>query len=126
MNGGSGMQRDLAGLAKMVQHFCEERDWDPFHNPKDLAIGIVTEAGELLDLFRFQTADDVAVMLRDPKAREAIGEELADVFFFLLRFSQMYGFDLAEALERKLKINAEKYPVEKAKGSNRKADAARR
>lgn len=116
------MRRDLAGLAKMVRRFCEERDWDRFHNPKDLAIGIATEAGELLDLFRFRTDEDMADMMRDAKAREKIGEELADVFYFLLRFSQLYSFDLGEELVRKMRINGEKYPVERARGSNRKPD----
>lgn len=115
------MKHELDDLTRLVQQFCEARDWDQFHNPKDLAIGIATEAGELLDLFRFQTDENMAAMLKNPVERTKIGEELADVFYFLLRFSQLYGFDLGEALVRKMKINEAKYPVETAKGSNRKS-----
>lgn len=115
------MKHGLDDLTKLVQQFCEARDWDQFHNPKDLAIGIATEAGELLDLFRFQREEDVVAMLKNPADREKIGEELADVFYFLLRFSQLYGFDLGGALVRKMKINEAKYPVGTARGSNRKS-----
>lgn len=115
------MNQDLGQLTDAVRHFCEARDWGKFHNPKDLAIGIATEAGELLDLFRFQTDEDMAGMLNDPAARDRIGAELADVLFFLLRFAQMYGFDLKEEFLRKMRINESKYPLERSKGSNRKS-----
>jgi len=110
----------LAAMAEQIRQFCEERDWDPFHTPKDLAIGLVTEASELLDLFRFQTEDDMRLMLEDPERRESIADELADVLYFLLRFAQKYDFDLAREFERKMRKNARKYPVEASKGSNRK------
>lgn len=101
-----------------VKSFCEDRDWDQFHNPKDLAIGLSTESNELLDIFRFQSADDMIRIMQDARKRQAISEELADIYFFLLRFAQLNKFDLSEALENKLKINEAKYPVEEAKGSN--------
>ncbi len=107
-------------LKDIVQKFCEERDWDQFHNPKDLAIGVSTEAAELLDIFRFKTAEQMNEMLKDPGKREAIGEELADVLYFILRFCQMNGFDLSDELVRKIGKNSRKYPVEKSKGSNKK------
>lgn len=104
----------------LIRTFCEKRDWDQFHNPKDLAIGISTEANELLDLFRFKTISQIDAMLADPIKRDAIGQELGDVFFFLIRFAQMNHFDLLDELENKIKINEEKYPIEEAKGSNLK------
>ena len=107
-------------LKDKVQSFCEERDWDQFHNPKDLAIGISTEANELLDLFRFKSEEDMMNMLNDSVKRCSIEEELADTFFFILRFAQRNNMDLAEILYKKMKKNALKYPVEKAKGSNLK------
>lgn len=107
-------------LKDKVQSFCEERDWDQFHNPKDLAIGISTEANELLDLFRFKIEEDMMDMLNDSVKRCSIEEELADTFFFILRFAQRNNMDLAEILYEKMKKNALKYPVEKAKGSNLK------
>lgn len=110
----------ITELKEQVRLFCEQRDWDQFHNPKDLAIGISTESNELLDIFRFKTEEQVAGMFQDPAARRSIGEEIADVFYFLLRFCQMYGFDLSNELLNKLKINGKRYPVEKSRGSNQK------
>ena len=107
-------------LKNMVKSFCEERDWDQFHNPKDLAIGVSTEAAELLEIFRFKSKEQINEILKDIKKREAVGEELADVLYFLLRFCQMNGFDLSEEFAKKTKKNEEKYPVDKAKGSNKK------
>ena len=97
-------------LKERVRLFCDERGWDPFHNAKDIAIGVVTEASELLELFRFQDSKQVSRMLTDFKQKEAIGDELADVFFCLLRFCQLYGFDLSDCLIQKMKKNAKKYP----------------
>ena len=91
----------LEAITKKIQSFCEVRDWDKFHSPKDLAIGISTEANELLDLFRFKTAEDMDRMMSDEKKRALISDELADVFYFLIRFAQMYDFDLLASLERK-------------------------
>lgn len=114
------MQNKTTGeLIQLVQNFCEARDWDQFHNPKDLAIGISTEANELLDLFRFKNEEQMQEIFNSPK-REKVEEELADVFFFVLRFAQMNHIDLAEILANKIEKNGRKYPVEKAKGSNKK------
>ena len=107
-------------LKQIVKIFCEERDWDQFHNPKDLAIGISTEANELLDVFRFKSEDDMIEILADEKRREHVEEELADTFFFILRFAQMNNIDLYKILDEKLKKNARKYSVEKSKGNNLK------
>ena len=106
-------------LMKQVQEFCEARDWDQFHNPKDLAIGLSTESNELLDIFRFKTEEQMNKIMNSSK-REHVEEELADVFFFVLRFAQMNNIDLSEVLTKKITKNNEKYPVEKAKGSNEK------
>lgn len=106
-------------LMKQVQEFCEARDWDQFHNPKDLAIGLSTESNELLDIFRFKTEEQMNKIMNTSK-REHVEEEIADVFFFVLRFAQMNNIDLSEVLTKKITKNNEKYPVEKAKGSNDK------
>ncbi len=98
-------------LKERVKLFCDERGWDPFHNAKDLAIGVVTEASELLELFRFQDPKEVSQMLTDLEKKKAVGDELADVFFCLLRFCQLHGFDLSDCLIRKMKKNAKKYPL---------------
>lgn len=113
----------IRGLAERVAAFCDERDWAQFHNPKDLAIGIATEAGELLDCFRFKNAEQVAALFANPVKRMHIEDELSDVLFFVLRFAGMNGIDLGKALERKLAKNAANYPVESCRGRNDKHDA---
>jgi len=106
-------------LKEKVKSFCEDRDWDQFHNPKDLAIGIITEASELLEYFRFKSEKEVGEILNSDKRKE-ITEELADIMFFVLRFAQRYDVDLSKEIEEKIKKSAVKYPIEKAKGSNKK------
>lgn len=107
-------------LKILVKAFCEAREWDQFHNPKDLGIGISTEAAELLDLFRFKSNTQIEEALKSEQYRLKVQHELADVLFFVLRFSQMNGIDLSEALNKKLELNNQKYPVESSKGSNKK------
>jgi len=109
----------IANLKEKVRKFCEERDWDRYHGAKDLAIGIVTEASELLDHFRFKSEEQIKEFFASGKKKE-ISKELADTFYFILRFAQMCDIDLSEALEHKMKENAARYPVNKAKGSNKK------
>ncbi len=114
------MQDDLKSMIEEVQKFCQDRDWDQFHPPKDLAIGISTEANELLDIFRFKSDESISELMSTPEFRQRVSDELADVFFFILRFSQLNKIDLAGALDHKIKKNAEKYPVAQFKGSNKK------
>ena len=78
------------------------------------------EAGELLDIFRFKSNDEIIQMMNDPERREAIGDELSDVLFFVLRFAQMNNFDLSDQLARKIKKNNERYPINKSRNSNKK------
>lgn len=101
----------LETVKDWVREFCEERQWDPYHGPKDLAIGLVTESSELLELFRFVSEVDLKEKINDPGLRAQIGDELADSLYFILRFAQMYGFDLSETLKQKLIKNALKYPA---------------
>ena len=111
----------LENLKTMVQGFCEERDWDQFHNSKDLAIGVATESAELLEIFRFKTDQECDKMfLEKTPEREKISDELADVLFFVVRMAQKYNIDLSDAFEAKLNKNRVKYPIEKARGSNKK------
>ena len=107
-------------LEQKIKLFCEERDWDQFHNPKDLAIGISTEANELLDIFRFKTNEQMVKMFQDSVIKVNIEDEIADVLFFILRFAQMNHLDLEQCLNDKLIKNAKKYPVDKIKGKNLK------
>lgn len=113
---------NISDLTKIIKVFCEERDWDQFHSPKDLAIGAVTESAELLEIFRFKSEEEVKKILFDPKGTQMVGDELSDVLFFILRFSQLYDIDLTEAFKSKMQKNALKYPVEEFKGKNHKSN----
>lgn len=115
-----GQQKSLQELSDIVRQFCEARNWDQFHSPKDLAIGVITEAAELLEHFRFQSDEQALALLADIRIKEEIEDELADVFFFLLRFSQRFDIDLNRALRRKMEKSERKYPVERAMGKNTK------
>jgi dCTP diphosphatase len=109
---------DLETLTKKIVEFRDERDWSQFHNPKDLALSLVLEAAELLEIFQWKEGEAVARAARDRK--QDVSHELADVFYWTLLLAHEMKIDLPAALEEKLKLNASKYPVAKAKGSNKK------
>ena len=113
----------LAQLTAEIRRFVEERDWAQFHTPKDLAIGLSTEAAEVLELFRFRSDQEIATRLEDESFRRAIGHELADALYFVLLMCDRFGLDAAQMLEEKLAISAQRYPVEKARGKNLKYTA---
>jgi len=94
-------QENLSQLQDFVKTFCEERDWDQYHNAKDLAIGIITESSELLEYFRFKSTKEVEEVMRQKKVH--VSEELADVLFFILRFAQLYDIDLSKEFWKKMK-----------------------
>lgn len=111
---------NIQELKNKVKSFCDARDWNQFHNAKELAIALSIEASELLEHFRWKTKEEVKKSLENPEKREEISDEMADCLYFVIRIAQMNNIDLSEALERKLEKNNKKYPVEKAKGSNKK------
>ncbi|MDZ4793075.1 MAG: nucleotide pyrophosphohydrolase [Bacteroidota bacterium] len=94
--------------------FRNERDWEQFHNAKDLALAINIEAGELLELFLWKNAEDAN--------KEKVKEELADIFSFAFLLADKYGFDVKQIILDKIKVNSEKYPINKAKGTANKYD----
>ena len=104
----------LETLRARMAKFAAEREWDPFHNPKNLAMALAGEAGELVEHFQWLTPEQSA---RLPKsAREEVALECADVLLYLLRLCDKLDIDLAQATRRKLVLNAKKYPVAKARG----------
>jgi NTP pyrophosphatase (non-canonical NTP hydrolase) len=109
---------DLDAYGEEVGAFCEERDWSQFHTPKDLAIGLTTEAGELLELFRFLDEHDVEKRLEDPAFAEKVEDEIGDVLFFLVRLGQILDVDPIEAAEAKLAKSREQYPADEYEGDN--------
>lgn len=113
----------LEELKQSVAAFAEERDWIQYHSLKNLAMSISIESGELME--RFQWLDNAAsnTLVGDAAARLAIEDELADVLIYSLQFANRAEIDLSQAIKRKMAINAEKYPVEKAKGRSDKYDS---
>ena len=87
----------LQDIKDNIKKFCEDRDWDQFHNPKELAIGLVEEAVEVLSHFRFKSEKEMEGFFKDSVKREDIEDEMADVLYFLCRLAQKYNIDLSEA-----------------------------
>ena len=106
----------VADLKDVVRRFIEERAWQPFHSPKNLAMGIAVEAAELMECFLWLDLPASHEAAKDPAQREAIADEMADVFCYLLNLSNVIGIDLSESLRKKIVKNAVKYPAEKYKG----------
>ncbi len=111
---------NIQELKDLVREFCEERDWDQYHNAKDLTHALIIEVAELLEHFRWKSENEIKELFDSTEKREHIGDELADIFYFLLRFSQKYNFDLSEILNKKMEKNQKRYPSDKFRGSNKK------
>ena len=109
---------DLEKLQERLQAFADQRDWNQFHSPKNLSMALVVEAGELAEHFQWLTQEE-SFKLPDDKL-EKVGEELADTFVYLVRLAGQLGIDLPSAVDRKIRLNEEKYPAEKVRGSARK------
>lgn len=110
------MNRSFENILKKIRKFRDERDWLQFHNPKDMAEAMVIEASELLELFLWLDKKEAHKFLKNKKKLEEASDELADVAWFLFEFADNFGIDLEKAIENKLKKNAKKYPIHKAKG----------
>jgi dCTP diphosphatase len=114
----SNTEQSLQDLQLKIRKFCDDRDWDQFHNPKDLSISLILEASEVLEHFQWKNAEEMAAHTKDKKAE--VGEELADVFYWVLLLANKLDLDLVKAFNAKMAKNEKKYPVEKAKGSHKK------
>lgn len=111
---------ELDALRVRLAAFAAERDWGQFHSPKNLAMALAAESGELLEVFQWLTEEQSRAL--DPVAKHAAAEEMADMLLYLVRLADVSGVDLVTAANRKLALNAERYPVDKARGSNAKYD----
>jgi dCTP diphosphatase len=110
------MADSLIDLRARIDAFVQERDWAQFHTPKNLAMAMIVEAAELVEQFQWDTPQESQQLT--PEKREAVSHELADTFVYLLRIAEVLKIDLIEATNAKIELNAKKYPVEKARGSN--------
>ncbi len=103
---------EIKEILDEILKFRNERDWEQFHNAKDLAIAINVEAGELLELFLWKNADEAD--------KEKVKEEIADIMIYSMLMAQKFNFNIKDIIIEKIKLNSKKYPVEKSKGISNK------
>ncbi len=108
------MSTELESLKLRLREFAKERDWDQFHSPKNFSMALIVECAELVEHFQWLT-DEQSKNL-PAETLEEVRLEMADIFLYLIRLADKLDVDLMDAANRKIKLNAEKYPVEKAKG----------
>lgn len=112
------MKNELEALRLAIGKFAADRDWDQFHSPKNLASALIVEAGELLEQFQWLKEEQSKSLSKEKKAK--VKDEIADVFIYLVRLADKLDVDLISAAKDKIASNEQKYPVEKARGSNKK------
>jgi len=108
---------DIKSVQKKLREFAQERDWEQFHSPKNLATALAVEAAELLEPFQWLKEEDSRKLAERPSDYARVKEEVADVMIYLLRLADQLGIDLALAVEEKIRKNGEKYPVALARGN---------
>jgi len=115
------MSDRLVEFQREVRVFAEEREWQQFQTPKNLAMALAGEVGELLAEFQWLTPDESARVMSDPDAGGRVAAEIGDVMIYLMRLVDVLGVDLVEVARDKLADSAKRYPVESSRGSARKA-----
>jgi dCTP diphosphatase len=108
----------ISNLREQLRRFARDRDWDQFHSPKNLTVALCVEAAELLEHFQWCTEDESQSLSTDKLAK--VREEMADVLLYLVRLADKLNVDLLQAANDKIALNAQRYPIDKARGSNRK------
>jgi len=103
---------DIKEIIKELKKFRDDRDWEQFHNPKDLALALNIEAGELLENYLWKESSEANI--------DKVKEELADVFAYAFLLAENYSFDVKEIVLEKIKLNSKKYPIDKSKGTAKK------
>ncbi len=111
---------DLRLLQEKILRFAAERDWQQFHDPKNLAMALGVEVGELMEHFRWLRSGEAFAALSDPRTRAEVEDEVADVTILLLEFASVCGIDIIDAAHRKVARNEERYPVDLSRGSAKK------
>ena len=110
----------LDDAKQMISRFVDERDWLQYHDPKNLVMAMMSEVGELADQFRWVSNTESRALAISSENAEEVSDELADIMMFAIEFASVCDIDIASAITSKLEKNAERYPVEKAKGSSKK------
>ncbi len=116
-------QSTVTDLKALVLAFSVERDWVQFHHPKDLGLALASEVGELLDLFRFKTDEEIRAKLSTPEGHTTVAHELADCLWAILRLADVCGIDLASSLSAKVAHASLKYPADRSYGRSDKYTA---
>ena len=111
---------DLEVMTEQILDFRDRRDWAQFHHPKELSSALAIEIAEIMELFRFKTADEVQIMLQEPSFHEKLGAELSDSLFLLLLLAHESKIDLKEAFHKKLAVLEERYPADQVRGKSDK------
>ena len=106
----------LYTLKYIVEHFVKERDWSQFHSPKNISMALAIEASELMDLFKWDTEKDSKEKMSKSTSREEATDELADIMIYAIAFANRNNIDISSAVEKKIKKNEQKYPIDQYKG----------
>ena len=112
----------VSALEIALQTFADERQWQTYHSPKNLAMALTGEVGELVELFQWLSEDESKRVMHDPKTADAVRDEIADVLLYLVRLSSVLGIDLNDAVTKKLVKNGKKYPADDSTPSRQKQD----
>jgi NTP pyrophosphatase (non-canonical NTP hydrolase) len=118
----SDCETTLQDVKDLIAEFTAARDWQQFHCPKNVAMALASEAAELMAHFRWSAAGEDAAVLADPQSLREVRLEVADVLVLLAEFANVAGIDMADAVREKMKINEDRYSVEKSRGTARKYD----
>ena len=108
---------DIIALQRRLREFAQARDWEQFHTPKNLAMALAAEAGELLEIFQWLTDEQASAVTGRDEDLQLVREELADILIYLVRMADVVQIDLEDAVRGKLRDNERRYPVELAKGN---------
>jgi dCTP diphosphatase len=108
---------DIAALQGRLRDFVERRDWNQFHSPKNLAMALASEVGELVELFQWLTEEQSRMMTNQPALKAPVAEELADIFIYSARMADVLQIDLERAIESKLGTNERRYPIHLSRGN---------
>lgn len=112
--------KEIKTIQQKLREFAAERDWDQYHSPKNLASALSVEAAELLEIFQWLTEAESKNIINNADDKQRVSEEIADIFLYLLRLADKMDIDLIEAANNKISLNAQKYPISKAKGNAKK------